>query len=153
MFNLNIALKKSCKKLDCLHVFVCISSIKMTLHCLGPLLKSLLIILQWWMTPKQRELSELWLYCLVLHIFNFDYIDEVYPNSAFAWENQQCGFWPGPDTNQAVQPLEMATGLEILYLGSRGIVLSKWRKTKALISFASFFSHMQNVGFLMTRLI
>ena len=60
------------------------------------------------------------------------------------------------DTNQTVQLQNMASGLKFRYKGDCTIYVAK---TKALIRFAVtaklicvFVSHMQNVGFLMTRL-
>ena len=59
------------------------------------------------------------------------------------------------DTNQAVQIQTMALGCNLLFRKSRNFTI-RIVKTKALISFAvtaPVFSHMQNVGFLMMRLI
>ena len=59
------------------------------------------------------------------------------------------------DTNQAVQVQKMVRSLKV-WIKKVEVLYYLCGETKALISFAvsaSLFSHKQNVGFLMTRLI
>ena len=59
------------------------------------------------------------------------------------------------DTNQAVQLQKMARGLKFRISKAEGLhyLCSENKGADQLCGYASLFSHMQNVGFLMTRLI
>ena len=73
----------------------------------------------------------------------FHYISRV------SWENLSYVFLARSDANRAVQPQKMSRGFIFWILE----VLSTWRKQRRCSAAVPLFWHMQNAGFLITRLI
>ena len=70
-------------------------------------------------------------------------------------ENRSSGFPTRADTNRAVEPQKMARSFKFRIKIEEGLyyLYSKNKGADLLRGSASLFSHMQNVGFLMMRLI